>query len=60
MAQAEQVMAQCQAMNIQPVTVQDAQYPERLRNISDPPVVLYVWGTLPPVDDETVIGVVGT
>jgi DNA processing protein len=60
MAFAEEAMSRCRAENIQIVTIQDAQYPERLRNIPDPPVVLYVLGGLPAIDDEAVIAVVGT
>jgi DNA processing protein len=55
-----QVMETCEAKDIQIITIQDAQYPERLRNIPDPPVVLYVLGHMPKVDDEVVLGVVGT
>ena len=38
----------------------DEDYPRRLRNIEDPPMVLYVKGTLPDWDAQPVIGVVGT
>lgn len=38
----------------------DADYPDRLRNIYDAPLVLYVKGELPPVDDSPCIAVVGT
>ena len=42
------------------ITIQDAEYPERLRYIPDPPLMLYVRGTLPVMDDEAAIGIVGT
>ena len=42
------------------LTLQDAAYPARLRNITDPPAVLYVKGRLPAVDTEAVAAVVGT
>ena len=42
------------------ITQQDAEYPARLRNIPDPPVVLYVRGRLPAVDDEAVVAMAGT
>ena len=60
MERASRAQALCDERGIQILTVQDAEYPERLRRISDPPVVLYVWGKLPPVDDLTVVAVVGT
>ena len=42
------------------LTVSDAIYPERLRCISDPPIVLYVRGRLPAMDQEVAVAVVGT
>ena len=57
---AEQIEATCRAQGIQVLCQQDAAYPDRLRNIDDPPLVLYVKGKLPPVDDRLSIGVVGT
>ena len=48
------------AMGHRILTIQDALYPKRLKNIYDPPLVLYVWGRLPSVDDEVTVGVVGT
>lgn len=50
----------CGEHGISILTLQDATYPERLRNISDPPVVLYVWGKLPPLDETMTLAVVGT
>ena len=40
--------------------MQDALYPKRLKAIWAPPVVLYVKGRLPHIDDEAAIAVVGT
>jgi len=42
------------------ITLQDAEYPDRLRNIYDPPLVLYVRGTLPTIDSEPTVAIVGT
>jgi DNA processing protein len=41
------------------VTLDDAEYPAQLREIHDPPTVLYVWGKLEPRDRHA-IGVVGS
>ncbi len=60
LARAETILEKCQAEGIYIVTLQDAVYPERLKNIFDPPVVLYVKGRLPTIDEEAAIGVVGT
>ena len=57
---AERALAVCEEKQISILTLQDAQYPDRLRNIPDPPVVLYVWGRLPAVDDYLTVAVVGT
>jgi DNA processing protein len=40
-------------------TLEDADYPSLLREIHDPPTVLYVWGRLEPRDHHA-IGVVGS
>lgn len=40
--------------------MQDAAYPARLRDIFDPPVLLYGKGSLPLFDEEAAIAVVGT
>lgn len=50
----------CLEQNISIVTLQDAAYPKRLKSIYDPPVVLYVKGKLPVVDDNALVAVVGT
>lgn len=57
---AEAVLAQCAGEKIHILTYQDAAYPARLKNISDPPLVLYYKGILPDLDNSPVIGVVGT
>ena len=42
------------------ITLQDAEYPNRLRNIFDPPSVLYISGSLPMIDEEPAVAIVGT
>ena len=54
------ILRRCDEENVSVITIQDAAYPERLRNIPDPPYVLYLKGHLPPVDAEPVIAIVGT
>ena len=56
----EEILAACRDKKIHILTYQDAAYPERLKNIPDPPMVLYYKGTIPDFDDLPVIGVVGT
>ena len=57
---ADEILGDCEAQNLSIVTMQDALYPKRLRAIWAPPVVLYVKGRLPHIDDEAAIAVVGT
>lgn len=57
---ADRILADCQRLGQRVLTIQDAEYPQRLRNIFDPPLVLYVRGRLPAVDEEAAIAVVGT
>ena len=56
----EAVLEQCREKGIHILTFQDAAYPARLKNIPDPPMVLYYKGSLPAFDELPVIGVVGT
>ena len=57
---ADRILADCQRLDLDLLTIQDAGYPNRLRNIYDPPCLLYVRGRLPAFDDEASIAVVGT
>ncbi len=57
---ARKLAAQCAQKRIGLLTYGDSAYPERLRNIPDPPLVLYYRGMLPSWNDVPVIGVVGT
>ena len=60
MSRVEDILAGCRQLDIRSVTMQDADYPERLRNIFAPPAVIYVKGKLPELDDEAAIAVIGT
>lgn len=57
---ANRILADCQKLDISILTLQDAAYPSRLKNIYDPPCLLYVKGRLPAFDEEAAIAVVGT
>jgi DNA processing protein len=60
LTEAERILGSCYRLGIRILTMQDAAYPERLRNIDDPPVLLYCRGTVPAFDTEPVLGIVGT
>ena len=51
LAPADKILADCQRLDIQLLTFSDAAYPGRLKNIYDPPALLYYKGRLPLLDD---------
>ena len=57
---ARKILSECDEKQIHILTIRDAAYPSRLRNIPDPPVVLYYKGRLPQFDSLPLIAVVGT
>ncbi len=57
---AEDILDACNRQHLHILTYRDAGYPSKLKNISDPPVVLYYKGQLPDFDAQPVIAVVGT
>ncbi|MCM1284638.1 MAG: DNA-processing protein DprA [Acetobacter sp.] len=56
----DEIIYSCQQNNWQIIDYDDACYPERLKEISNPPAVLYVDGNLPDIDNMVTIGIVGT
>lgn len=60
LGQAREILEDCQKKKIHVLTISDSGYPRKLKNIPDPPIVLYYKGTLPDLDNMPVIGVVGT
>lgn len=57
---AERVLEACERLGLRILTLEDAEYPQRLKSIYDPPLLLYVRGRLPQFDDECAVAVVGT
>ena len=60
LARAEDVLSACAKTGQFIVTMDDTTYPSRLRDIFDPPLLLYGKGSMPLFDDEAAIAVVGT
>ena len=60
LAPADRILADCQRLDIRLLTLSDAAYPGRLKNIYDPPALLYCKGRLPLLDDFLCVAVVGT
>ena len=58
LAEAEGILADCERLGLRILTLGDADYPDRLKNIYDPPAVLYVKGRLPAFDEEIAVAVV--
>lgn len=59
-AAADRILGDCERIGARILTMQDADYPVRLRNIYDPPMLLYAKGRLPMIDEEAAIAMVGT
>lgn len=57
---AEAILERCARLDIHVMTVQDTDYPDRLRQIRDYPLVLYRKGKWFPLDEMLTIGMVGT
>ena len=58
--EAGRIIDSCADIGCRVLTLQDAEYPDMLRNTYDPPIVLYVRGTLPLIDEKPAVAVVGT
>lgn len=58
--QAEKILGRCRDTGVKVLSYDMDEYPEILRNIYNPPLVLYVKGKLPDADERLCIGVVGT
>ena len=59
LSNAEKILGECRRLRLRVLTLQDADYPDRLRNIYDAPILLYGKGAMPLFDEEAAIGVVG-
>lgn len=57
---AKEILEACDRLHYDVLTPDSPKFPLRLRNIPDYPAALYISGTLPDIDDEVCIGMVGT
>jgi len=60
LSEAEKIVEKCARLRMKILTLGDESYPERLKNIFAPPLVLFLWGELPKIDGEVVVGFVGS
>lgn len=56
---AQSVITMCEQNGWDIITFDDEIYPKKLKNIYEPPCVLYVCGTLPDLDNNLTISIVG-
>lgn len=57
---AKQIIKDCKKRKINIITISDPKYPQCLREIDSPPIVLYYRGTFPDFDNTPTVAVVGT
>ena len=57
---AKAIPALCEKAEVRIITIEDEAYPQRLKEIYAPPCVLYVRGSLPDLDRELPVAVIGT
>lgn len=57
---AENIVKHCEKIGYRVIDIENDEYPALLRNIEDPPCVLYVWGDLKILKDRLSISIVGT
>ena len=60
LTKARAIYEYCKKSGIDVIPFGDERYPERLRLIEDPPVVLYCLGKLPDFNNKLCVGIVGT
>ena len=60
LTEARKIENKCRQRQIDLLPIADDSYPARLRNIPDPPILLYCKGSLPDLAEKPVVGVVGT
>ena len=58
--EAEKIIELCGQNGWQIIDYDDERYPNRLKDIPNPPAVLFVEGDLPDIDGSAVLGMVGT
>ena len=59
-SKADEIIETCRKNDWRIITFESEDYPQKLKNIYDPPAVIYVCGELPNVDNMLTLGVVGT
>lgn len=55
----DKILGECDRLGIRQLTWQDVSYPASLRTIKDPPLLLYIKGNLPRLEERVTVAVVG-
>lgn len=55
-AEADRIIEECHKKRIKIITLSDDEYPEMLKYITDPPIVLYVRGSIPKSNSIAIVG----
>ncbi len=58
--QSEKIIEQCERTGVDIITIEDEKYPNRLKGIYNPPIILFCMGDISFIDNEVAITVVGT
>ena len=58
--QSEKIIEHCERTGVDIVTIGDENYPNRLKGIYNPPIILFCMGDISFIDNEVAITVVGT
>ena len=53
------ILKECDRLNVRIMTYADGDYPDRLKQLPDPPLVLYIRGKWIPLDEMMTVGIVG-
>ncbi len=56
----EDIIAVCKDLGYTILDISEEAYPQKLREIEDPPAVLYIAGNLPSFDDKNCVSIIGT
>ena len=57
---AYKIVNRCKELGYELLTIENPKYPQKLKNIVNPPGILYIKGQLPQIDDNLSISIVGT
>jgi len=60
LVRAGEILARCKALRISVLTPEDREFPGNLKQISDMPMVLYVYGHMPDCSKKMLVAAVGT